>query len=71
MQSDFGTARWRKSTISGDGGCVEVAYTGGTIGVRDSKDAGSGPILRFSEREWSAFLAGVRFGEFDLGELTA
>ena len=69
MQPDFGTARWRKSTISGDGGCVEVAYTGDTIGVRDSKDAGSGPILRFSEREWSAFLAGARSGEFELDEL--
>ena len=49
---------------------MEVAYTGGTIGVRDSKDAGSGPILRFSQREWSAFLAGAHSGEFELDELT-
>ncbi len=71
LQPDFSTARWRKSTISGDGGCVEVAYAAGKIGLRDSKDGGGGPILVFSEREWSAFLAGARTGEFDLGELTA
>ena len=69
MKPDFGTARWRKSTISGDGGCVEVAYAGSMIGLRDSKDGGSGPILVFSEREWSAFLAGARSGEFELDEL--
>jgi len=68
-QPDLSGARWRKSTISGDGGCVEVAYAGGVIGLRDSKDCGSGPILMFTEREWSAFLAGARSGEFDLGEL--
>jgi hypothetical protein len=69
MQPDFGTARWRKSLVSGDGGCVEVVYAGGMIGLRDSKNRGSGPILVFSEREWSAFLAGARSGEFELDEL--
>jgi Domain of unknown function (DUF397) len=33
--------------------------------VRDSKDR-SGPVLQFTRREWEAFLAGVRHGEFDL-----
>jgi hypothetical protein len=66
---DFSDARWRKSGNSGDGGCVEVARADGAVGVRDSKDRGAGPVLVFSEREWSAFLAGARSGDFDLGEL--
>jgi hypothetical protein len=52
-----------KSRHSGGGNCVEVAV-GPEIRVRDSKDSG-GPVLIFSEAEWSAFLAGVRDGEFD------
>jgi hypothetical protein len=66
---DFSTAKWRKSTGSGDGGCVEIAYVGGVIGVRDTKDNGSGPILMFNEREWTAFLSGARGGEFNLDSL--
>ena len=66
---DFSSARWRKSNASGDGGCVEVAYVDGVIGVRDTKDNGTGPVLMFTAREWTAFLAGSRAGEFDLGQL--
>jgi Domain of unknown function (DUF397) len=32
--------------------------------VRDTKDNGRGPILRFTESEWRAFVLGVRDGEF-------
>ena len=71
LQPGVSTTRWRKGTISADGRIVEVTCAGSVIGLHDSKGGGSGPILTFSEREWSAFLAGVRFGEFDLGELTA
>ena len=46
-------------------GCVEVALVEGGAAVRDSKDPAS-PVLRFTAREWEAFLAGVRAGEFDL-----
>ncbi len=66
---DMSNAHWRKAVASGDGGCVEVAYVDGVIGVRDTKDAGTGPVLMFTEREWTAFLTGARAGEFDLGEL--
>ncbi len=53
-----------KSTVSGaDGACVEVAFKMDDILVRDSKDQ-SGPVLRFTQREWSAFLEGVRLNEF-------
>jgi hypothetical protein len=67
---DFSHARWRKSMVSGDSGCVEVAHADGAIGVRDSKDRGTGPVLVFTQAEWAAFLHGVRAGEFDTGRLT-
>jgi len=57
---------WIKSSLSyANGNCVEVAsLPGGTIGVRNSRDS-AGPVLRFTPREWHAFLGGVRNGEFD------
>jgi Domain of unknown function (DUF397) len=57
-------AVWRKSTSSESNGCVEVAFVGDQVAIRDSKDR-SGPVLTFSPTEWEAFLAGVRHGEFD------
>ncbi|KWX03387.1 regulator [Carbonactinospora thermoautotrophica] len=63
---DLNRAVWRKSTHSGsDIDCVEVADLGEVIAVRDSKNP-SGPHLMFTFREWTAFLSGVRGGEFDL-----
>ncbi|MCY7341625.1 MAG: DUF397 domain-containing protein [Pseudonocardia sp.] len=59
---------WRKSSYSnGQGGnCVEVAdLLEGGRAVRDTKDNGVGPVLLFTAREWQAFAAGVRNGEFD------
>nr|WP_028848592.1 DUF397 domain-containing protein [Thermocrispum sp.]PZM94776.1 MAG: DUF397 domain-containing protein [Thermocrispum agreste] len=58
--------RWRKSTKSNThGACVEVAFEGDRVYVRDSKDR-QGPVLRFTQKEWDAFLDGARKGEFDL-----
>jgi hypothetical protein len=36
-------ARWKKSTLTEDHECVELAWTGSTVGIRDSKapDAGT------------------------------
>jgi hypothetical protein len=61
---DLSTANWRKSRYSGSNGCVEVAFVGGRVAVRDSKDP-DGPVLLFTRHEWSVFLAGAREGEFD------
>ena len=63
-------AVWRKSTFSGSNGgnCVEVADHDGYLLVRDTKDHGRGPILRYTPVEWRAFVAGIRNGEFDLDE---
>lgn len=56
-----------KSTYSGphDDNCVEVASHCGEVWVRDSKDP-DGPVLRFTDAEWVAFIAGAKGGEFDL-----
>jgi Domain of unknown function (DUF397) len=54
---------WRHSSHCWDSSCLEVAWSGGDVLVRDSKDPG-GLVLRFSRLEWQAFLDGVRSGEF-------
>jgi hypothetical protein len=58
---------WKKSSLSSGGdNCVEVAHASdGTVGVRDSKQKGVGPVLEFTPTEWEAFLGGVVDGEFD------
>lgn len=64
--TDLAAAAWRKSTRSqANGACVEVAHVGDVVGVRDSK-APEGCVLRFTRAEWSAFVAGVKDGEFDI-----
>jgi hypothetical protein len=65
---DQGPLAWRKSSFSGINGCVEVAFAGDRVAVRDSKDGGLGPVLEFTSEEWQAFLAGARGREFDLPE---
>ncbi len=58
--------QWRKSSHSGNqgGNCVEVAkLPDGGAAVRDSKDP-DGPVLHFTAAEWTAFVSGVRDGEF-------
>lgn len=58
------TASWHKSSASGDQGCVEVSRGRAHVWVRDSKNP-SGPVLWFTNEEWTAFLEGARRGEFD------
>ncbi|PZG55536.1 DUF397 domain-containing protein [Spongiactinospora gelatinilytica] len=59
-------AEWFKATASDNGGgCVEVARRGEGVSVRDSRDP-AGPVLHFSGKEWTEFIAGVHAGEFDL-----
>jgi hypothetical protein len=59
---------WRKSSASGTGNCVEVAFHGGLILLRDSKERHQ-ITLEFTLPEWEAFLVGARSGEFDLASL--
>ncbi len=58
-------AEYRRSSFCTDAhGCVEVAIGANTVTVRDSK-AGGELELAFSPAEWTAFIAGVKAGEFD------
>lgn len=60
-------ATWRKSSHSDDGGeaeCVEIAELPDRVAMRDSKDP-TGPVLAFTNTEWSAFLTDVRVADFD------
>jgi hypothetical protein len=48
---------WRKSSYSGNGGgsCVEVAGHGSRVLVRDTRQDGAAPVLRFSTAAWRRF----------------
>lgn len=58
---------WFKSSYSSaNGQCTEAArLPDGGMAVRDSKHP-DGPVLRSSAKEWRAFLAAAKAGEFEL-----
>ena len=63
-ESGRSSIEWRKSESSVNGDCVEVAFVGQSVLVRNSKDP-AGPVLSFTHSEWTAFLVGARSGTFD------
>ena len=54
--------RWRKSSYSGNGGgdCVEVGEHAASVLVRDTKQDGTGPVLRFTPGAWLRFADQVK-----------
>lgn len=63
---------WFKATASTDvSSCVEVKITDDAVLVRDTKDNGTGPILTFTRKEWTGFLARIRSGACDEAQFTA
>jgi hypothetical protein len=57
---------YRISSFCNLGGCVEVGRApDGSVVVRDSKDPERCQALTFTREEWSAFVSGVKAGEFD------
>lgn len=64
-RAELARAQWRTSTRSGGNECVEVAFLGDVVAVRDSKHR-EGAVLCFTHAEWAAFVGGAKDGEFDL-----
>lgn len=58
---------FKKSSFCGVGACVQIKVGGDEITVRHSKKPEV--ILRFSKKEWRAFIAGVKNGEFDFQKI--
>jgi hypothetical protein len=54
---------WRKASYSSSNGgaCVEVAFVGNAVAVRDSKDP-DGPPLSFTSADWDTFTAAIKAG---------
>ena len=56
--------QWRRSSRCDGGQCVEVAFTGALVAMRDGKNP-AGPQLSIEPHSWMAFVGAVRSGEFD------
>lgn len=56
--------KWRRSSYTGDGNCVEIAEVGDKILLRNSNRIADG-TLTFTRAEMAAFVAGCAAGEFD------
>jgi Domain of unknown function (DUF397) len=56
------SAPWRKSSYSGNGGqsCVEAASDSAAVLIRDTKNHGHGPVLRFTPRAFADFTTRIR-----------
>jgi len=67
LRVDLEGAVWQKSNRSGPyaDNCVEVAFVGEGVAVRDSRHP-EGPVLLFTQAERDAFVDGAKDGEFDL-----
>ncbi|MFD5422908.1 DUF397 domain-containing protein [Streptomyces sp. NPDC127069] len=63
MRADMNGLSWRTSSYSGSEGnsCVEVSDdVPGAVPVRDSKQAGDGPVVVFAGAAWASFVQDVK-----------
>ena len=64
--SGLSDAAWISSRSCSASACVQVAHLpGGMVAIRDSKDTAR-PAHVFDCEEWTAFIEGVKAGDFDL-----
>jgi hypothetical protein len=56
---------WRKSSASGNGGCVEVAFDASEVHVRDTENR-QGGFLSVSPSAWSDLVEAIRHGHYDM-----
>ncbi|MFI6453892.1 DUF397 domain-containing protein [Streptosporangium amethystogenes] len=62
-EPDLSHAEWRTSSLSGSSGqCVQVAFLGKDVAVRDSKNI-HGPVLMFEGAAFAAFLGAIKTGQ--------
>lgn len=64
-RGDCVEVEYRKSSFCALSSCVEVASADDLVLVRDTKDR-TKPPHEFTPAGWSAFVAGVKAGEFDI-----
>ncbi|MFF2377112.1 DUF397 domain-containing protein [Streptomyces xiamenensis] len=51
---------WFTSSYSNNGGnCIEVAHLETQVVIRDTKQAGVGPVLAMPAAAWAAFVGGL------------
>ncbi|MFJ8161406.1 DUF397 domain-containing protein [Streptomyces sp. NPDC096136] len=63
MRADVNGLSWRKSSYSNSeaNSCVEVSDDlPGIVPVRDSKQAGAGPVLFFPAAAWAPFIQATK-----------
>ncbi|MEU3914655.1 MULTISPECIES: DUF397 domain-containing protein [unclassified Streptomyces] len=63
MRADVNGLSWRKSSYSNSesNSCIEVCDdVPGAVPVRDSKLAGTGPVLAFPAAAWASFIQDVK-----------
>ncbi|WP_067689035.1 DUF397 domain-containing protein [Nocardia jejuensis] len=68
MKPSVSEAEWFKSSRSASSGgeCVEAAHLAeGAVGVRDSTQGSTGPVLVFAPAAWDLFTDALKAGTFD------
>jgi len=55
---------WRISRLCDSGACVGVVRQRNSVLIGNTSDP-EAPVSRFTKQEWSAFVAGVKLGDFD------